>query len=81
MEEERDLLLKAAQLEAERHKEEINKLVLRVASAEMRTNNIEKAADNMKGLLDDTAELMRQYDALLGRLSELNKKMKEWLRY
>ena len=81
MEEERDLLLKAAQLEAERRKEEINKLVLRVANAEIREKRAMEVAEKMNGRLDDAAELMRRYDALLGRLSELNKKMREWLRY
>lgn len=81
MEEERDLLLKAAQLEAERSKEEINRLVLRVANAEIREKRAMEVAEKMNGRLDDAAELMRRYDALLGRLSELNKKMREWLRH
>ena len=81
MEEEKDLLLKATQLKVERLEEENKDLILRAACAEMHADSVSRGADNMKRLLDDAAELMRQYDALLGRLSELNKKMREWLRY
>ena len=81
MEEEKNLLLEATRLKAERLEEENKDLVFRVASAEIHANSVRQTADKMKEHLDDAAELMRRYDVLLGRLLELNKKMKEWLRY
>lgn len=66
-------------LKAERLEEENKNLALRAASAEMHADRVSKNADKMKELLDDAAELMRQYDALLVRLLDLNKKMNKWL--
>lgn len=66
-------------LKAERLEEENKDLALRAASAEMHADRVSKNADKMKELLDDAAELMRQYDALLVRLLDLNKKMNKWL--
>ena len=80
MEEEKDLILKAMRLQAYQLTEEKKNLILRVASAEKHADSVSRCADKMKEHLDDAAELMRHYDVLLGRLLELNKKMKEWLK-
>lgn len=76
--EESALMCEANKLRAERLEEENNNLTLRVASAEMHANSVERAAGKMKDLLDDAAELMREYDAIFSRLLDLNKRMKGW---